>query len=102
MQHDLFRLLSPRASFPADITPEESAVMREHVGYWKLQMSLGKVLAFGPVADPRASYGIAIVRVGEASEVQSLAENDPAILSGRGFRFEIHAMPQVLVPGPEH
>lgn len=74
--------------------------MREHVAYWTGLMKRGHVVAFGPVADPRGSYGIGIIRLGEGEDASAFGANDPAILADVGFRFEVHPMPQLVLPEP--
>jgi hypothetical protein len=39
----------------------ESAVRREHVGYWQRLLEVGAALVFGPVRDASGSWGLAIV-----------------------------------------
>ncbi|MGN6179044.1 MAG: hypothetical protein ACTHNW_07675 [Mucilaginibacter sp.] len=39
------------------MTPEERAIMQQHVVYWKDLMNKGTVIAFGPVLDPVGTYG---------------------------------------------
>lgn len=99
MKHFLFRLLSPRSTFPSDITPEEVAIMQQHVRYWTGVMATGRVIAFGPVADPAGAYGIAIIRLEDADDPMAIIEQDPAIKAGAGFRFEVHPMPRVVCHG---
>ncbi len=98
MKYFLYRLNSPRPSFPADMTSAEAALMQKHVGYWSNLMAQGKVLAFGPVADPRGSYGIGIIQLEENVEPRTLGDNDPVIQAGAGFTFEIHPMPRIMLP----
>jgi hypothetical protein len=38
MRYFFCKLHGPRASFPADITPEELALMKAHSAYWSEQM----------------------------------------------------------------
>jgi hypothetical protein len=67
--------------------------MQEHAEYWQDQMAKGRVLAFGLVGDPAGAYGIAIVEVEDENAVLILTGGDPAIRSGRGFKYEVHPMP---------
>ena len=55
--------------------------MGEHVSYWRTHLETGRVLAFGPVADPSRSWGFAIVE-GEPDELAELRAADPAVLAG--------------------
>ncbi len=96
MKHYCCRLLTPRATFPADITPAEVALMHEHAGYWRERMREGKVLVFGPVADPRGAWGLAVLQLADDEEPAALIDGDPVIRAGAGFRFEVHPMQAVL------
>jgi uncharacterized protein YciI len=98
MKHFFFRLNTPRPSFPADITAAEIALMQKHVDYWSTLMAQGKVVAFGPVADPRGSYGIGIVQLEDDVEPRTLGDDDPVIQADAGFTFEVHPMPRLLLP----
>jgi len=51
------RLLPPRPTFLADMTDEERALMQAHGLYWRERMAEGKVIVFGPVADPKGPWG---------------------------------------------
>lgn len=98
MRYFFYRLVGPRPSFPADITPAEMKLMQEHGQYWRGQMAQGKVVAFGPVADPKGAFGVAIIRLEDGADPKPLADGDPVIKVGEGFSFEIHPMPQVVHP----
>lgn len=96
MNYFLYRLNPPRPSFATDMTPEEAQIMQQHVGYWAGQLRQGKLLAFGPVADPRGAYGIGIIMLADGEDPEALAQSDPAITAHAGFGFEIHPMPKVI------
>lgn len=98
MRYFFCRLLPPRPTFMADITQVEMALMQEHGRYWRGVMLDGKVVAFGPVADPKGAFGVAIVRLKDNTDISSLTDNDPVILANAGFSFEILAMPQLVHP----
>jgi hypothetical protein len=72
------RLLSRRPTFPADITPEERVIMKQHAAYWIGFMNQGKVLTFGPVLDPKGAYGLGILAVDSEEEIPAILDNDPA------------------------
>jgi uncharacterized protein YciI len=99
MNYFYYRLNAPRPTFAADMTQEEAQVMETHAVYWRQLMEEGKVILVGPVLDPKASFGIGIVQLPEGEDPFPLGTNDPAITSGRGFTFEIHPMPKIMVPG---
>lgn len=56
------------------------------------------MLAFGPVADPKGAYGIAVAQLENGADTLPLADNDPVIKANAGFSFEIHPMPQLRHP----
>lgn len=92
----LCRLLSPRPSFPADITEAEARLMGEHVAYWQPHLRDGTVLVFGPVFDPQGAWGMAVLRTESAQRAQQLSDGDPVVRAGVGFRYEVLPMPSTL------
>lgn len=87
-----FRLIGPRPTFPADMTPEESRVMAEHGAYWRELLARGTAVAFGPVAEPTGVWGLALAEVADEAEVEAIRSGDPTIKSGLGFRFEAYPL----------
>ena len=98
MKHFLFKLIPPRPTFPGDMTQAEAKLMREHSEYWRHLMSKGFVVVYGPVSDPKGTYGIAVLQLNDDADANALGANDPTIKANVGFRFEIHSMPQVVLP----
>jgi len=98
MQGFVFKLIAPRPTFASDMSPEERTTMLEHVGYWTALAQEGKVLAFGPVADPAGSYGIGIVVAEDLAAAEALRDGDPAVRSPWGFRAELAPMPRLVTP----
>jgi uncharacterized protein YciI len=89
----VYKLLGPRPTFPADITEDERVLMYSHAVYWTDVMNKqGSVVAFGPVADPRGTYGIAILEVADQAEAERLIAGDPAQQTNVGFGSECHPM----------
>ena len=72
------KLIPPRESFTQDMTPDEQNIMHQHVAYWTDLMNKGKVIAFGPVLDPKGGYGLGIVCVDNEEELNLLMKDDPA------------------------
>lgn len=95
----LCRLLGPRPTFPADMTPDEAAVMGEHAAYWTKHLEAGTALAFGPVLDPKGVWGLGLVRMADEAAVRAFEADDPAIKSKRGFRYEILPLLRAVVRG---
>jgi len=98
MQYFFCKLIPPRATFMQDITPAESSLMRQHGQYWRERMAEGKVVAFGPVADPKGGFGIAVIRLEDGAGITALTDNDPVIRAQAGFSFEVNIMPQAVHP----
>ncbi len=79
------------------MTQAEAKLMQEHAEYWHDLMRKGLVVVFGPVADPRGAYGIAVLQLDDNADANALGTNDPTIKANVGFKFEVHSMPQVVV-----
>jgi uncharacterized protein len=97
MEHFLYRLIPPRPTFPADATDAENEIMQEHFGYWTGLIAGRKVVAYGPVMDPRGTYGVAILEVADEAAARTIADGDPAIHADAGFGFELHPMANAVV-----
>jgi uncharacterized protein YndB with AHSA1/START domain len=82
------RLIPPRPTFAQDMNADERAMMMEHVAYWRGKLADGAAIAFGPVLDPAGGWGLGLVRVRDEAELRAFQDGDPAIRSGRGFRYE--------------
>jgi len=90
-QHFFFKLIPPRTTFPADITPEEAALMGQHGVYCQQQFDAGKLLTYGPVMSPEGSFGMGILEVTDEAEARHFGENDPTVLAGMN-RFAVYPM----------
>lgn len=84
-----FKLVPPRTTFPADMTPDEGVAMKEHSDYWRAHAKAGRAVIFGPVADPSGAWGLGTVEVQSTEEAEALADADPIILAKLGFRYEV-------------
>ncbi len=93
MPHFLCKLKPPRASFLSDMNEEETLIMRRHREYWMPRVEIGVVIAMGPVADPAGGYDIAIVEANSRMALDAMLMSDPALLSHRGFTYEVFSMP---------
>jgi uncharacterized protein len=78
----LVRLIPPRADFAQTLTPAEQDAMARHAGYWKELLGAGRVVVFGPVADPEGVWGLGVVRADSQEEAVALLERDPAVTDG--------------------
>jgi uncharacterized protein YndB with AHSA1/START domain len=85
----LCRLIPPRATFPFDMSAEEGAMMGRHADYWRARLGAGGAIVFGPVADPAGPWGLGVLRAADRGAADALLADDPAITSGRGFRYEV-------------
>ncbi len=91
----LVRLIAPRPSFLADMTPEEMQIMAAHAEYWSSNLG-GAVVAFGPVADPSGAWGLGLLQLPDEAAVKAYEAKDPAIKADVGFRYEVMAMPTLV------
>jgi uncharacterized protein YciI len=77
-----FRLNPPREDFAQTMTPAEEQAMAAHQAYWQQLMADGRVVVYGPVADPEGVWGLGVLRAADRAEVLALAENDPSVTAG--------------------
>jgi hypothetical protein len=91
------KLITPRPSFAADMTPEERQIMMKHGAYWTAGLEKDGVIAFGPVADPKGFFGMALLDVPSLNDAQKFTAQDPAILSEHGFKYEISQMASFVI-----
>jgi uncharacterized protein YciI len=94
--HFLCCLIPPRATFAADMSPQEAEAMKRHVAYWTALLDKGTVIVFGPVADPKGHWGVAVVSVKDDAEVRALQAGDPVIQAQIGMRCEAFPMPRAV------
>jgi uncharacterized protein len=94
--HFVYKLIAPRPTFPGDITAAEAEIMGRHSIYWRALLEEGRVVVFGPVADPAGAWGLAVVTAATADEVRALGAEDPAVASGM-TTFEVYPMPTSVV-----
>jgi uncharacterized protein len=78
----LFRLIPPRADFAQTMTESEQAAMDEHQEYWQQLLRDGRVVVYGPVADPEGVWGMGVLRAADRAEVLEIAEADPSVAAG--------------------
>ena len=88
----VLHLLPSRPDFAQTMTDDERNIMMKHVAYWTEKMNEGKVLAFGPVMDPKEIYGLGIVAVDDEQEVKDFIANDPAAQINRYEYFPMKAI----------
>ena len=100
MAYFFLRLLPPRPTFPHDGTGQEMAAMKRHVEYWHRHALAGSAIVVGPVFEGEGAFGMAIVEVEDQAAAQALADGDPVIASGFGFRFDILPMPSIILRPP--
>jgi uncharacterized protein YciI len=77
-KHYALKLLPSRPTFAQDMTPDERAIMLQHVAYWRDLMDKGMVIVFGPVMDPKGVYGLGVIEVDDEEQVHAFITNDPA------------------------
>ena len=74
----------------------EAKLMQQHVAYWKGWMDRGFVIVFGPVADPKGTYGVVILEL-EEEDANALGMNGPTIKANLGFYFEVYPMNRAVL-----
>lgn len=96
MQAFFCKLVPPRPTFAADLSPAEAGVMKQHAMYWQDLIARGavRVFALGLVMDPAGAFGIGVMEREDESAVRALTDHDPAITAGIGMHYEIHLMPR--------
>ena len=97
MAYFYLKLVSPRPGFPFDASPEEMSAMQVHADYWQGLAEAGSAIAVGPVFAEGGAFGIAVVEAADQAAAQVLADEDPVIKAGFGFRFEISPMPSIIL-----
>jgi uncharacterized protein len=78
----LFRLIPPRADFAQTMTAEEHSAMAEHMDYWQRLLHDGRVVVYGPVADPEGVWGLGVLRAADRAEVLAIGDADPSVTAG--------------------
>lgn len=96
-KHFFLKLIGYRPTFPQDISEDEKKIMLLHRDYWMDFMRKGILLIYGPVSDPKATFGMGVVEVDSLEEINSLIEKDPAVTNKLGF-YEIYPM-RAIYPG---
>src|SRR5262249_43584409 len=91
----LCRLIPPRPDFPQTLSEHERTVMLQHVGYWTTYAQRGIAIVFGPVADPKGGWGVAIVRTSGDAELAEIQREDPAL--ALGCHYETLPMARAIV-----
>jgi uncharacterized protein len=90
-QHFFMKLIPPRPTFAQDMTAEERDMMQQHVQYVGEAFKRGSVLIYGPVMAPEGAYGMAVLEMADAAEVQKYMAEDPSVKSGLNT-FEFYPM----------
>jgi uncharacterized protein YciI len=87
-QHFYFKLIPPRVTFGTDMTAEERALMMEHLRYTREAFDTGKILIYGPVLASAGAFGVAVLEMEDAAEVQKFGDEDPSVKAGMNtFEF---------------
>ena len=90
-QHFYFKLIPPRVTFGADMSVDERALMMEHMRYTREAFDARKILIYGPVMASAGAFGVAVLEMEDAAEVQRFGDEDPSVKAGMNT-FEFCAM----------
>ena len=77
-KHFVVKFTPRRPDFAKTMTDEDKNIVQQHTAYWKDYMNKGIMLVFGPVYDPKGTYGLGIIAVDSEEQISKLMENDPA------------------------
>lgn len=99
MKYFFGKLHAPRPDVAQKMTPAEGRLMQEHGAFLRSFAGKGWAMAFGPVADPKGSFGIGLWTLPAAENIQAICDGDPVIKAGLGFRYETHSLPSLAVHG---
>lgn len=97
MKTFFIKLIPPRPTFAADMTPLEAKLMGQHADYWRAQLAKDRAIVLGPVMDPAGVFGMGVIRAADEGQARMMVEEDPVIRAGIGYRIEIHPMASALV-----
>lgn len=97
--HFYMRLIPPRATFVMDMTEDERRLMEAHAEYLKGFFDQGKILAYGPVLDRAAPFGIALFDVAAEADARAIMDADPTIVAKLN-RYELAPMRVVGARAP--
>src|SRR5688572_2036962 len=90
-------LLPLRSNFAETMTEQERDIMMKHVAYWNDLMSKGIAIVFGPVFDPKETYGLGIVAIDDEAQLKEIIAHDPAAQINR---YEYYPM-RAIVASPQ-
>ena len=79
--HFMLKSTPPRTTFHQDMTVEERSIMLKHIAYWTDKQNQGIALVFGPVLNPVAPHGLAVIEVENEAQVPKLIAEDPAVMA---------------------
>ncbi len=96
MAYYFLKLIPNRPTFSQDMSPDERSIMMQHIAYWTELMNKGKIIVFGPVADPAGAYGMGVAEVENEEELITLTSKDPASAINH---YEHYLMPRAVVAG---
>lgn len=80
--HFMLKSTPPRTTFHQDMTEDERSIMHKQISYWMDKQNQGIALVFGPVLNPSAPHGLAIIEVENEEQVPKLIAEDPAVIAG--------------------
>jgi len=97
IQYFVCKLIPPRPTFMDDMSEAEGKALGAHIGYWTALLEKKSVLIFGPVSDPTGVWGLGVLTASDEAEARKIAQDDPVITSGLGFKCEVYPMLRAVV-----
>jgi len=97
----LIVLKPTRATFPADATEQEMALVHRHAAHLQELSDAGKLILAGRTREEADPMGIVILTGVDATEARRIVDEDPAVASGV-FRAELRAYQVAIGSGANH
>src|SRR5690348_16759279 len=91
MPHFLFKLIAPRPTFAMDMNEAEKKLMQQHTIFWNDLLAKGVAVVYGPVLDPKGTYGLAVIEAKNEAAAQTICTSDPTIKAGL-HTYELYPM----------
>jgi uncharacterized protein YciI len=73
------------------MSDDERRLMQEHARHTREHFDAGRVLVYGPVLAPDATFGMAVLEVADEADARKIMDDDPSVRAGLN-RYEVHPM----------
>ena len=73
------------------MSDDEKRLMKEHAEYMRGHFEAGRVVIYGPVLAPGATFGMGVFDVADEAEARGIMDGDPSVRAGLN-RYELSPM----------